>query len=106
MSFNKVALITVIIITTVVIYLSAIKKSPRDAAIDRAVRRIFDIKRKHHDKIVKALEEGASESEHVAMLDQKRRDVIQAAEEAERNLNIVIDKEDPTEPGPVTVLER
>ena len=50
--------------------------------IDKAVKGIFGIKKRHHDKIVDALEAGASESEHIAMLDEKRRDVLQAMQEA------------------------
>lgn len=55
--------------------------------------------------IFKSLEEGGSQSEHVSMLDQKRRNVIQAAEDVERKLGIVVDKSDPTEPRLVVVLE-
>lgn len=109
--FNaKIALVAVIVLAIVSIYKTRgnrmAKKSARDAGIDEAIKAIFAIKKYHHDKIVDALEEGASESEHVEMLDQKRRDVIQAMEETERNFNIVIDKNDPTEPGPVVVLSR
>lgn len=110
MSKVKIALVAVIVLVIVTIYTtrgkSMAKKSTRDADIDAAIEAIFAIKKYHHDKIVDALEEGASESEHVAMLDQKRRDVIQAMEETERNFNIIIDKNDPTEPGPVVVLSR
>lgn len=106
MSRTKVVLIAVIALAIATIYMTKPKRSHRDADIDAAIEAIFAIKKYHHDKIVEALEEGASESEHVAMLDLKRRDIIQAMEETERNFNIVIDKNDPTEPGPVVVLSR
>lgn len=103
---TKIVLVAVIALAIAAIYITKPKKSHRDAEIDAAIEAIFAIKKYHHDKIVEAFEEGASESEHVAMLDQKRRDVIQAMEETERNFNIVIDKNDPTEPGTVVVLSR
>lgn len=108
MSKVKIALVAVIVLAIIAIYMTKrmAKKSQRDRDIDAAIEAIFEIKKYHHDKIVDALEEGASESEHVAMLDQKRRDVVQAIEETERNFGIVIDKSEPTEPGPVVVLER
>ena len=106
MSSIKIAIILAIILAIIALYKTMSRKSPRDVAIDRAVAEVFDIKRKHHDRIVKALEEGASPAEHVSMLDQKRRDVIHAAEEVEREFGIVIDKSKPTEVGPVVVLER
>lgn len=77
---------------------------PRDVAIDKAVKRIFGIKRRHH-KVVEALEGGASEEQHIATPEGKRRDVLRAAEEAESKYGFVIDKTNPTEPGPVVVLK-
>lgn len=108
MSKAKIATLAVLVLVIAAIYMTKRmpKKSQRDREIDAAIKAIFEIKKYHHDKIVDALEEGASESEHVAMMDQKRRDVIQAMDETERNFGIVIDKNDPTEPGPVVVLER
>lgn len=110
MSSARILTVAVIVLAIVAIYLTrtnSIEKKPtRDAGIDEAIEAIFAIKKYHHDRIVDALGEGASESEHAEMLDQKRRDVIQAMEETERNFNIVIDKNDPTGPGPVVVLSR
>eukprot|EP00904_Undaria_pinnatifida_P005689 jgi/Undpi1/224/HiC_scaffold_1.g00221.m1 len=76
-----------------------------ESGAGEAVRGVFGTKGNHHDMIVKSLEKGGSQSEHVSMLDQKRRNVIQAAEDVERKLGIVVDKSDPTEPGLVVVLE-
>ena len=115
----KIALIAMLVLATISIYMAKRKgkiKSEdmvgqriiknRDAEIDSAIEAIFEINKYHHDRIVDALEEGASESEHLEMLNQKKRDVLQAMRETERNFDIVIDKRDPTEPGPVVVLER
>ena len=110
MSLPKLATVTVItvilLLAVAALYMTMPRKSPRDMEIDRAVKMIFGIKKRHHDYIVDALEGGASEAQHVAMLDEKRRDVLQAAQEAEATFGIVIDKSNPTEPGPVVVLER
>lgn len=106
MSVTKLAVVAVLALVVIAWYMSMHRKSPRDVAIDKAVKRIFGIKGRHHDKIVDALEGGASEEQHIAMLEEKRRDVLQAMEQAESKYDIVIDKTNPTEPGPVVVLQR
>ncbi len=106
MTNARIALVAIVVVAVTVIYLTMQKNSPRDDAIDAAIEAIFAIKKYHHDMIMEALEEGASESEHLDMLDQKRRDVIQAMEETEKNFGILIDKDDPTGPGTVMVLSR
>lgn len=95
-----------IILLVAYYYYKFLHRSPRDRQIDTAVKHIFDIKKGHHDKIVKALKDGASESEHVDLLEEKRISVLEAIAESEQNLKIVIDKTEPTVPGPIVVLER
>ena len=106
MSVTKLAVVAVLALVVIAWYMSMHRKSPRDVAIDKAVKRIFGIKRRHHDKIVDALEGGASEEQHIAMLEEKRQEVLHAMEQAESKYDIVIDKTNPTEPGPVVVLQR
>lgn len=98
--------ITIVVVIVVVAYYKFLHRSPRDRQIDMAVKHIFDIKKGHHDKIVKALKNGASESDHIDLLEEKRIAVLEAITESEQNLNIVIDKKEPTTPGPIVVLER
>ena len=106
MSVTKLAVVAVLALAVIAWYMTMYRKSPRDVAIDKAVKHIFGIKRRHHDKIVDALEGGASEEQHIAMLEEKRREVLQAMEQAENKYGIVLNKNNPTEPGPVVVLER
>ena len=54
----------------------------------------------------KVEENGASTSDHETLLESKRIEVLAAMEAAEISLDIVIEKSDPTEPGPVVVLDR
>ena len=63
------------------------------------------LKRKHHDLIVTALENGADEEEHTRLLAVKEAEVLAGMADAEERLNIVFDKEEPTKQGPVRVTE-
>ena len=85
---------------------AAVFKSHEDTLIDCAVSVIQTLKRKHHDIIIEALENGADDKEHIRLLSVKREEVLAAMNEAEQRLNIVFDKEDVTEPGPVEIIER
>jgi len=81
-------------------------KTPRNKQIDSAIAEIFGTKKRHHDLIVQALENGASETDHLALLEDKRREVLSQMEAAEERFGIEIDKENPTEVGPVVVIKR
>ena len=102
---SKVVLFLIVVIVISIVYKS-MNKSERDVRIDMAIKNIHGIKMKHHAIIVDALENGASTSDHETLLESKRIEVIAAMEEAEISLDIVIEKSDPTEPGPVVVLDR
>ena len=80
-------------------------KSPREMEIQTALNAIFEIKKTHHDIIVKALDGGATDEEHQSLLEEKSVDVLKAIEEAENSLDIVIDKNDPTVPGRVKLVK-
>lgn len=104
MSTNLVIIGLVLVVS--VIYLKFFAKKSRDKEIDKAIQGILEIKKRHHDLIVKALDDGASEIEHIAMLEDKRDEVIAKMEEVEDKFNIEIDKTSPTEVGPVVVIRR
>lgn len=80
-------------------------KSPRQMGIENALEMIFQIKKDHHDKIVIALEEGATEETHKLLLEEKSADVLQAIDDAEKLFDIVIDKTDPTKPGKLRLIK-
>jgi len=80
-------------------------KSPRELEIEKALDTIFQVKKDHHDKIVIALENGATEETHKALLEEKSVDVLKSIDEAEKLLNIVIDKTEPTKPGPPKLIK-
>ena len=82
------------------------KKSARDMAIDSAVKDAFAVKAGHHDLIVAALDAGATRDEHTALLENKERDVLAAIDIVEKEFGVVIDKRNPTQVGPIVVLER
>jgi len=103
MSIELLVVVVFILSTMYAIWKGKNKSRPE---VKKAVADIFAIKKKHHDRIVLALENGASESEHLSLLEEKRIEVLAAMEEAEVRLSIVIDKENPTEPGPVVVLKQ
>lgn len=102
--FNASVVVALLVLATV--YAVAFRKTPRDRAIDAAVKHVFGVKKAHHDRIVNALRDGATEDEHIALLEEKRKDVLEAAVEAENAHGIVIDKSEPTTPGPITVIKR
>jgi len=106
MSRVKVAIIVAVAIAVLAVAYISLSKTPRDKAIDKAVMGVFKIKMRHHNLIVKALEDGATEAEHIALLEEKRVEVLEAMRRVEEEFNIVIDKNNPTEVGPVVVLER
>lgn len=85
---------------------SLICKSPRQLAIDEAVMGVNKLKMKHHKIIVDALKNGATEEDHLVLLETKRFEVTQLMLEVEAELNIVFDKEDVTRERPVVVLEQ
>lgn len=103
MSIELLVVILFILSTIYAIWKGKNKSRPE---VKEAIDAIFAIKKDHHDRIVLALENGASESEHLSLLEEKRIDVLAAMEEAEVRLSIVIDKKNPTEPGPVVVLKQ
>ena len=103
---HKKSVILGVILVVSVIYLKFFSKKPRDKEIDKAIQGIFEIKKRHHDLIVKALEDGISEVEHIALLEDKHDEVLAKMEEVEVKYNIEIDKSAPTEVGPVVVLRR
>ena len=102
---SKVGLFLIVVLVISIVYKNR-NKSERDVRIDMAIKNIHGIKMKHHAIIVDALENGASTSDHETLLESKRIEVLAAMEAAEISLDIVIEKSDPTEPGPVVVLDR
>ena len=106
MSRVKVAVVVVIAVVVLAAVFLRPSKSPRDRAIDKAVMGVFKIKMRHHNLIVDALENGASEAQHILLLEDKRDEVLAAMIKVEQEFNIVIDKNNPTEVGPVVVLQR
>lgn len=108
MNYNsKVVLFLIAVLVIYTIYKNKNKnKSERDVRIDMAIKNIHGIKMKHHAIIVDALDKGASPSDHETLLESKRIEVIAAMEAAELSLDIVIEKSNPTIPGPVVVLDR
>ena len=104
MSIIKIAIVVAIVIA--IIGFAKFRKSPRDKAIDTAVKDIFAIKFRHHELIVTALENGATDDEHKTLLQDKEIEVLAAMGATEIEFNIVIDKKNPTTPGPVVVLDR
>lgn len=81
-------------------------KGSRQMAIDDAAMKVNNLKLKHHEIIVDALKNGATEEEHASLLESKRFEVTQLMLEIEAELGIVFDKEDVTRERPVVVLEQ
>lgn len=79
-------------------------ETPRQMEIKKALGEILKIKMRHHDLIVKALEDGASEQDHTVLLAAKEKEVLDAIDVKEKELGIVIDKENPTEQGPLKLI--
>ena len=102
---SKVVLFLIVVLVISIVYKNR-NKSERDVRIDMVIKNIHGIKMKHHAIIVEALDNGASPSDHETLLESKRIEVLAAMEAAEISLDIVIEKSDPTEPGPVVVLDR
>lgn len=105
MKIAVIALVIVIVGVSVVL----LRKKPeteRERAVRLAVESIFKIKMVHHDKIVMALEDGATETEHAELLEVKRIDVLAAMDEAELALDITFERSNVTAVGPVVVLEK
>ena len=98
--------IIALIVLVVVIYMTVFYKTPRNKEIDNAIAEIFSTKKRHHDLIVQALENGASDADHLALLEDKRQEVLSQMEAAEERFGIEIDKQNPTEVGPVVVIKR
>lgn len=98
--------IIALIVLVVVIYMTVFYKTPRNKEIDNAIADIFGTKKRHHDLIVQALENGASDADHLALLEDKRQEVLSQMEAAEERFGIEIDKQNPTEVGPVVVIKR
>ena len=103
---SSLVLIIVLAVISVAVYLRFFFKTARDRDIDKAIQEIFDIKRRHHDLIVQALSDGASETQHLSLLEDKRSEVLAKMESVEEKFNIEIDKTAPTEVGPVKVIRR
>ena len=102
-AFGSIALIVLLVVAFFI--KKKMSKTPRQMEIEKALKEILKIKMGHHDKIVKALEDGASEEEHTALLNEKEADVLSAIDEVEKELDIVINKENPTEVGPVRLVK-
>ena len=98
--------IIALIALVVVIYMTMFYKTPRNKQIDNAIAEIFRTKMRHHKLIVDALENGASDTDHLALLEDKRQEVLSQMVAAEERFGIEIDKENPTEVGPVVVIKR
>ena len=80
-------------------------KSPRQKEIEKELGDILKIKMRHHDLIVKELENGADEERHTALLAEKEAEVLEAIDVAEKKLDIEINKENPTQVGPVKLIK-
>jgi len=96
-----------LIVLLIVAYLvkKAFFKSPRQMEIEKALADILKVKMRHHNLIVKRLEEGATDEEHRSLLEEKELDVLSEIEAAEKSLDIEINKENPTEVGPVVLIK-
>ena len=101
--FGSVALVILIVVAFLI--KRKFMKSPRQIEIEKALGEILKIKMRHHDLIVKALENGASDEEHQSLLDEKETEVLAAIDSTEKELNIEINKEDPTRVGPVKLIK-
>ena len=101
--FGSVALVILIVVAFLI--KRKFMKSPRQIEIEKALGEILKIKMRHHDLIVKALENGASDEEHQSLLDEKETEVLAAIDSTEKELNIEINKEDPTRVGPVKLVK-
>ena len=101
--FGSVALVILIVVAFLI--KRKFLKSPRQVEIEKALGEILKIKMRHHDLIVKALENGASDEEHQSLLDEKEAEVLAAIDFSEKELNIEINKEDPTRVGPVKLIK-
>ena len=101
--FGSVALVILIVVAFLI--KRKFLKSPRQVEIEKALGEILKIKMRHHDLIVKALENGASDEEHQSLLGEKEAEVLAAIDSTEKELNIEINKEDPTRVGPVKLIK-
>lgn len=80
-------------------------KSPRQKEIEKELGDILKIKMRHHDLIVKELENGADAEKHTTLLSEKESEVLAAIDVAEKKLDIEINKENPTQVGPVKLIK-
>jgi len=103
---SNLVIVIALAVIAVAVYIRFFFKTSRDRDIDKAIQEIFDIKRRHHDLIVKALDDGASETQHISLLEDKRSEVLAQMELVEDKFSIEIDKTAPTEVGPVKVIRR
>ena len=107
MSTKILAGVSLLVVLLVVAFLVKRKfmKSPRQMEIQKALGDILKIKMRHHNLIVEALKDGATDQEHTALLAAKEIEVLAAIDVAEKELDIEINKENPTEVGPVKLIK-
>ena len=81
-------------------------ETPREEEVEMAILRVFFVKVMHHNKIMIALEDGATDADHTDLLEDKRIDVLAKMEEVELEFNVVFDKTDPAKKGMPIVLSQ
>ena len=105
MSLVLASIVSLVIIIVGFFMAKKMMKSPRQKEIEKELGDILKIKMRHHDLIVKALEDGADEEKHTELLAEKEAEVLAAIDVAEKKLDIEINKENPTEVGPVKLIK-
>jgi len=103
----------VLVLSTLVVVAIGVKfivnknqETPRDREVREAVEAVFKVKQFHHKRIVDALNDGATPSDHEKLLEYKKFDVLAIMEEKELDFGIVFDKSDPTKVRMPIVLKR
>ena len=96
MSLVLASIVSLVIIIVGFLMAKKMMKSPRQKEIEKELGDILKIKMRHHDLIVKELENGADEERHTALLAEKEAEVLAAIDVAEKKLDIEINKENPT----------
>ena len=105
MSLVLASIVSLVMIIVGFFMAKKMMKSPRQKEIEKELGDILKIKMRHHDLIVKALEDGADEETHTALLAEKEAEVLAAIDVAEKKLDIEINKENPTAVGPVKLVK-
>jgi len=103
------SIILFVVFVLIVLSIRALSKkieTPREKEVKLAIARVFAVKMFHHNKIVNALEAGATDADHTDLLEDKRIDVLAKMEEMELEFNVVFDKTDPTKERMPIVLSQ